>query len=133
MFLASLELFDLPNCLILRILVFRSLTLYTFGQFKAHACCTSGNSKLNIDLSCKMVLWELTTHLDSELKLVGGQFVDKWINPKRRSVLPINSVVHHKELAVWRVDCDCFHCFKISRVHAFMEIAIIKDHTANIT
>lgn len=132
MFQTSLELFDLPLCKWVLRLILCYLTLNTLRDVKRNSRSLFRYWEFNKDLSGKMVCREGCSNFQSKLQFVLSKFVDEWIYSKGGLIVSIDSIVHHKEFSIRWVYYKSFHCFEISQVNAFVEIAIIKDYSSNL-
>ena len=128
----TLELLYGPFCLLFLLFELVCLTLYTLWQLKCHIGCSSRHRELHCYLRCKVIRWELRPYLHSELQLILGHLVDERINAERRRILSVYAVVHNEKFTIWRLDCDCLHCFKVAHIDAFMEVAVVKDDTTHL-
>lgn len=70
MFVAALELFDGPLSDLLLRLILKALSLDSFRQLIGSICRCARNRETNHDLSCEVILRELSSHLDSESESV---------------------------------------------------------------
>ena len=70
MFVAALELFDGPLSDLLLRLILEALSLDSFRQLIGSICSSAWNREANHDLSCEVILRELSSHLDSESESV---------------------------------------------------------------
>jgi len=132
MFYTSLEFLDRPFSVFFLHLEFIWLSLYSLWQFKCYIRRCFRDGEFHDNLCRKVILRELCSHLNCELKLVLGHLVYEWINTERSGVLSIDSVIHNEKFTIWRVNCHCFHCFKVTHIHTLVEIAVIKHYTANL-
>lgn len=123
---AALELLDLPLGLLLGLFVLSYLTLDTFRDLKRHSRSLTGNREFDQNLGCKVVSWESGPNLEGELKLILRHFIYEGVDPERCLIVTVDTVVHDQELTIRRVDDQRFHGLKVSQIHAFMEVAIIK-------
>ena len=107
------------------------LAFNSLGQFKVDTCCRLRHGKAHVDLRGEVILGEISPHFDCELELEGAQFFDKRIDAERSRVLAIDTVVHDEEFAIRWFDGHCAHVFEITRVDAFVEIAVVEDDTSS--
>ena len=131
--MAPLELLDRPLCDLLLWLILKRLPLHTLRQFICHIRACAWNWEAHHDLSCEVILRELCANFHRELKLISTFLVNEGVQAERGCILPINAIVHDEELAIWRVDCNCFHGFKVACVNTLVEVAVIKSHTSLLT
>ena len=129
MLVATLEFFNCPLGNLFLWFVLESLTLDALRKLKRDSSRGAWDGELHDDLCSKVVLRELSTDLHCELESVAWYFIYERVDAEWGWILSVNSIVHHKELPVGRVYRNCLHCFKVSRVDTFMEVAVIQNDT----
>jgi hypothetical protein len=100
----ALELLDLPFSQLLLLLVLSHVALDAFGYFEGDIGGLSGDGELDEHLGGKVVGREVRSDLESQLQLVLGHLVNERIDPEGRLVVSVDTVVHHQELPIRRVD-----------------------------
>jgi len=80
-----------------------------------------------------VILWELSPHLHSKLKLILCHLVDERVNTEWSWVFTIDAIVHDKEFAIWWFDCNRLHRLKVTHVHTFVEIAVVENYASLYT
>ncbi len=80
-----------------------------------------------------MISRERCSHFESELELILRQLIDERVDSEGSLIVSIDAVVHNKELAVWRINYESSHCFKVSQVHAFVKVTVIKNNRSRVT
>lgn len=116
MLLLALELTDNPLSFVFLHPVLCCLALNTLWNLKRGRCSILGQLEFCYHLGGCLILWACCFDLQSKLKLIRTQFVNKGIDAERSLVVCLDTIVHDQELSVWRIDSKCFESIKVSGV-----------------
>ena len=93
-FLTTLELFNLPLTYLFVSLIFKSLALDPFREFKTHPSGRFRHRKPHSNLRCVVCCWEIGSHFNCELHFVPRLDINKGIDAERSRVFAIYTVIH---------------------------------------
>ena len=129
--LSTLEFLYSPLNDLLLLFKLKAMALDTLGTFKGNTGRCTWHWELYEHLCREMVLWEVGPNFDGELEPVIVDLLNERVYPEWSWILPIDPVVHNKELSIRRVDRHRLHRLKVAHVHTLMEVAVVKDHAAD--
>ena len=72
-----------------------------------------------------MILGELCAYFYCEADFIASILVNEGVNTEWGCVFTINAIVHHEEFSIRRINRHSLHGFKIARINALMEIAVV--------